>query len=118
MTNKKEISAGDIYLSESRNNRYFWDTVYGELPWEQEKEQQYSNLKLPNDFDSMMEILTDEYQQVASYASKTIKNNKKSALAWLACLLCLALAWSGLGLSCPPCLGLRPCPTSSLEHAP
>ena len=72
---KKEISAGDIYLSESRNNRYFWDTVYGELPWEQEKEQQYSNLKLPNDFDSMMEILTDEYQQVASYASKTIKNN-------------------------------------------
>ena len=28
------------------------------------------------------------------------------ALAWLACLLCLALAWSGLGLSCLPCLGL------------
>ena len=26
------------------------------------------------------------------------------ALAWLACLLCLALAWSGLGLSCLPCL--------------
>ena len=25
------------------------------------------------------------------------------ALAWLACLLCLALAWSGLGLSCLPC---------------
>ena len=28
------------------------------------------------------------------------------ALAWLACLLFLALAWSGLGLSCLPCLGL------------
>ena len=25
------------------------------------------------------------------------------ALAWLACLLCPALAWSGLGLSCLPC---------------
>ena len=28
------------------------------------------------------------------------------ALAWLDCLLCLALAWSDLGLSCLPCLGL------------
>ena len=28
------------------------------------------------------------------------------ALPWLACLLCLALAWFGLGLSCLPCLGL------------
>ena len=26
------------------------------------------------------------------------------ALAWLACLLCPALAWSGLGLPCLPCL--------------
>ena len=26
--------------------------------------------------------------------------------AWLACLLCPALAWSGLGLPCLPCLGL------------
>ena len=25
---------------------------------------------------------------------------------WLTCLLCLALAWSGLGLSCMHCLGL------------
>ena len=31
---------------------------------------------------------------------------KMAALAWLACLLCLALAWSGLGLSCLPCHGL------------
>ena len=29
-----------------------------------------------------------------------------AALAWLACLLCPALAWSGLGLPCLPCLGL------------
>ena len=32
--------------------------------------------------------------------------SKMAALAWLACLLCLALAWSGLGLSWLPCLGL------------
>ena len=30
----------------------------------------------------------------------------RTALAWLACLLCPALAWSGLGLPCLPCLGL------------
>ena len=30
------------------------------------------------------------------------------ALAWLACLLCPALAWSGLGLSCLPCQQQQP----------
>ena len=72
---KKEISAGDIYLSQSRNNRYFWDTVYGELPWEQEREQQYLKLKLPNEFDSMMEALIGEYHQVATHARNTLPTN-------------------------------------------
>ena len=72
---KKEISAGDIYLSKSRNSRYFWDTVYGELPWEQEREQQYLKLKLPNEFDSMMEVLTGEYHQVATHACNTLPTN-------------------------------------------
>ncbi|EHL30010.1 Tn3 family transposase [Legionella drancourtii] len=72
---KKEISAGDIYLSKSRNNRYFWDTVYGELPWEQEREQQYLKLKLPNEFDSIKEVLTGEYHQVATHACNTLPTN-------------------------------------------
>ena len=45
-----------------------------------------------------------------SHAGKSVINSSQGlrwlALAWLACLLCLALAWSGLGLSCLPCLGL------------
>ncbi|HEM6966113.1 TPA: Tn3 family transposase [Legionella pneumophila] len=72
---KKEISAGDLYLSKSRNNRYFWDTVYGELPWEQEREQQYLKLKLPNEFDTMMEVLSGEYHQVATHACITLPTN-------------------------------------------
>ena len=35
------------------------------------------------------------------------QSHQSTALAWLECLLCLALAWSGLGLSCLPCLGLE-----------
>ena len=31
---------------------------------------------------------------------------RKASLTTVAALLCLALAWSGLGLSCLPCLGL------------
>ena len=31
-----------------------------------------------------------------------------TALAWLACLLCSALAWSGLGPSCLPCQQQQP----------
>lgn len=72
---KKEISAGDIYLSNSRNNRYFWDTVYGALPWEQEREQQYQKLKLPSEFDAMMESLSSEYHQMATHAQNTLPNN-------------------------------------------
>ena len=72
---KKGISAGDIYLSKSRNNRYFWDTVYGALPWEQERKQQYLKLKLPNEFDTMMESLSGEYHQVATYAQNTLPKN-------------------------------------------
>ena len=72
---KKEISAGDIYLSNSRNNRYFWDTIYGELPWEQEREQAYIKLKLPNEFDTLMNGFKGEYHQVATNASNSLPNN-------------------------------------------
>ena len=41
-----------------------------------------------------------------SQNSRTEGPQNSPALAWLACLLCPALAWSGLGLSCLPCLGL------------
>ena len=42
--------------------------------------------------------------------SLTQKNKAATqpALAWPACLLCLALAWSGLGLSCLPCQQQQP----------
>ncbi|KTC84977.1 hypothetical protein [Legionella brunensis] len=72
---KKEISAGDLYLSKNCNNRYFWDTVYGELPCEQEREQQYLKLKIPNKLDTMLEVLTGEYHQVATHALNTLPTN-------------------------------------------
>lgn len=73
---KREISAGDLYLSKSRNNRYFWDTVYGELSWEEEREQQYLKLRLPNEFDAMMKVLTGEYHQVLTQACNTLPTNE------------------------------------------
>ncbi|HGO6793271.1 Tn3 family transposase [Legionella pneumophila serogroup 1] len=72
---KKKISAGDVYLSKSRNNRYFWDTVYGEQPWENEREQQYLKLALPSDFDTLLETLRGEYHRVATNASKSLPTN-------------------------------------------
>lgn len=72
---KKEISAGDIFLTGSRNNRYFWDTVYGEQPWQKEREQQYLKLKLPNEFDSMMDELKGAYHRVATNAKNSLPNN-------------------------------------------
>ena len=39
----------------------------------------------------------------------TTASNFQPETAWLACLLCPALAWSGLGLSCLPCLPCQAC---------
>ena len=41
----------------------------------------------------------------------------KTALAWLACLLCPALAWSGLGLSCLPCQQQQPAASPAAAKA-
>jgi TnpA family transposase len=72
---KKEISSGDIYLSKSRHNRYFWDTLYGEQPWEKEREQQYFKLNLPSEFDAIMEKLQGQYHRVATIAKNSLSNN-------------------------------------------
>ncbi len=72
---KKEISSGDIFLSKSRNNRYFWDTIYGELPWEKDREQEYLKLELPSEFDVLMNEFKGEYHRIATHASNTLPTN-------------------------------------------
>ena len=72
---KKEISSGDIFLSKSRNNRYFWDTIYGELPWEKDREQEYLKLELPSEFDILMNEFKGEYHRVATHASNSLSTN-------------------------------------------
>lgn len=73
---KKEISSGDIFLSKSRNNRYFWDTIYGELPWEKDRKQEYQKLNLPSEFDTLMNELKGEYHRVATNASNRLPTNE------------------------------------------
>ncbi|WP_040534773.1 Tn3 family transposase [Legionella drancourtii] len=72
---KKELGSGDVFISESRHNRYFWDTVYGEQPWKKEREQQYLNLNLPSEFDAILDELKGEYHRIATKVRNTLPNN-------------------------------------------
>lgn len=73
---KKRMSSGDVYLNDSQNNRYFWDTF---APTDS---QNYENIRLniPNDFDDLINGLHNEYQSVASLANISILNNDFSKI--------------------------------------
>lgn len=58
---KNNIAKGDIYLSHSKNHRYFWNTVYSEDQWEKERPVAFKSLGFPEKFDELLSILKKEY---------------------------------------------------------
>lgn len=68
---KKKISAGDVYLNHSRNNRYFWDTV----SVNDEQAIKPLDLSISNDFDEISTSLIGEYHYAARIANNTILEN-------------------------------------------
>lgn len=57
----KAIEKGDMYLSHSKKHRYFWNTVYDEDQWAQEKPIAFKSLGFPEKFDDLLPILKKEY---------------------------------------------------------
>jgi TnpA family transposase len=60
---RKSLNKGDLYLTDSRHHRYFWDTVYKRKDWEEKKEESYAALALPTAFDPVEANLKNEFEQ-------------------------------------------------------
>lgn len=60
---RKSLNKGDLYLTDSRHHRYFWDTVYKRKDWEDKKEESYTALALPTAFDPVEGKLRREFEQ-------------------------------------------------------
>lgn len=72
---KKKLDSGDLFLAKSKNHRYFWDTIYNEEEWTEDKKQLSSQSELPNEFDTIAQELTAEYHQTAMHTKKSLPKN-------------------------------------------
>jgi TnpA family transposase len=77
----KALGSGDLYLPDSNNHRNFWHTVYDEKTWKQEKDTEYSKLKLPTQFDEVFKKLKVEFEEKVKLAKKSLLD--KDAFAYI-----------------------------------
>jgi len=77
----KALGSGDLYLPDSNNHRNFWHTVYDEKTWEQKKGEEYSKLKLPTQFNEILEKLKIEFAEKVELAKKSLLD--KDAFAYI-----------------------------------
>jgi hypothetical protein len=61
---KSSLSKGDLYITDSRHHRYFWNVVYKSEDWEKEKEDSYKVLALPKEFENIQHNLKKELMEV------------------------------------------------------
>jgi hypothetical protein len=73
---KKNIASGDIYCEHSKKHRYFWNTVYSESAWSQEKSSAFKTLSLPKKFEDMLSILKKEYQTGIELAKRQLDSGE------------------------------------------
>lgn len=72
---KHALTTGDLYFPQSRHYRNFWETIYGEQSWKEEKLNSYVKLKLPNQCDEILNKLEVEFEQAIQFAKKNISKD-------------------------------------------
>ena len=77
---RDHLQSGDLYLSESRNHGHFWNLVYDQTRWEQERQQGFALLSLPGNADPALEHLELELNRVAAEAQQGLAPNPFAAV--------------------------------------
>ena len=72
---KEALLSADLFLPESRTHKSFWNLLYQEEKWKEEKQTAYTNLSLPNKFDSLLQRLKQDFDLVAKNAEDSLQNN-------------------------------------------
>jgi Tn3 transposase DDE domain-containing protein len=69
------LRAGDLYLADNRHHVSFWNLVYDETRWQEERHQAYVTLDLPNNPDRTLDRLYTEFTQVATAVALSLAQN-------------------------------------------
>jgi TnpA family transposase len=69
------LRAGNLHLAESRRHVSFWNLVYDENQWANEREEAYTALILPNDADRVVDKLRQEYVEAVEQAERGLPDN-------------------------------------------
>lgn len=74
------LRAGDLYLPESRHHVSFWNLVYDERRWEEERPRAYAELGLPSEADRALEALREELGGAAASLLQDLADNPFATL--------------------------------------
>jgi TnpA family transposase len=74
------LRSGDLYLAESRRHVSFWNLVYDERQWADERNASYVQLNLPNEADRVLNRLCREYAEVVERAERGLDKNLFAAV--------------------------------------
>lgn len=69
------LRAGDLNLAESRRHVSFWNLVYDENQWANQRKEAYTALVLPNEADRVLDKLRQEYMEAAQQAEGGLADN-------------------------------------------
>jgi len=72
---RDRLRAGDLYLTASRRHVSFWNLVYDEQQWEEEKGPAYEALVLPTAADKLVERLKTEYAEAVGNVERGLDGN-------------------------------------------
>src|ERR1700726_3946245 len=69
------LRAGDLNLAESRRHVSFWNLVYDETQWANQRKEAYTALVPPNEVDRVLDKLRQEYMEAAQQAEGGLADN-------------------------------------------
>ena len=74
------LRSGGLYLPESRRHVSFWNLVYDEQRWAEQREQAYGELALPKEADGVLERLSQEFEETvrAPGSETTVVTTKRA----------------------------------------
>ena len=74
------LRCGDLFLPESRRHVSFWNLLYDDRRWDQERERAYVELTLPRAADQVLARLTQEFETVARQVDQGLGQNPFAAI--------------------------------------
>ena len=74
------LRCGDLFLPESRRHVSFWNLLYDDRRWDQERERAYIELTLPREADQGLGRLTQEFDTAARQADQGLAQNPFAAI--------------------------------------